>query len=118
MKSAELPMPLSFRWFLSQVVRGMRYALFFMVIGFFMGALYGVFAGLIMVPGMFAVSIIGLFCILNFLVALPVLTGNLLFLIFKRASQPVFLYTGLSTGFAVVFFAFFYIIHLLDLSIF
>jgi hypothetical protein len=104
--------------FLHQVRSGIRYALYFAAIGFIMGIVYGLLAGLVFVPALFLVGVVGIFCILNFIVSLLAVLFNLLFAIFRKSSKQVFRYFGLSLGFAVVFLLYFYLIHLFKIEVF
>ncbi|WP_234736657.1 hypothetical protein [Tellurirhabdus bombi] len=110
--------PTSLSWFAFQVKSGIRYALYFMAVGFVMGAIYGVFGGLIFEPALFATSLIGVFCIVNFLVAIPAVTLNLVLAVFKKSSRPIYRYFGLSLGFAIVYLLFFYGLHLAKINVF
>lgn len=107
-----------FPWFLFQVKSGIRYALYFVVIGFAMGMIYGAFGGMLWVPAAFSVGVIGVFCVLNFIVALLALLVNGVLAIFRRSSKAVFRYFGLSFGFVLVFLIYFYLIHIFKLEIF
>lgn len=108
----------SFSWFLLQVRAGIRYALYFMVIGFIMGMIYGLFGGVYIVPGLFAVALIGIFCVMNFVVALLAAIVNLILALIKKSNRRVFRYFGLSLGFVVVFLLFFYAIHIFQIEVF
>jgi hypothetical protein len=105
-------------WFGTQVKAGARYALYFLVISFLMGVIYGAFGGLFFGAGLFAASMVGIFCILNFPVSLLAVLVNLLLAIFKKSSRSVYRYFGLSLGFAVVWLLYFYVLHLSHIEVF
>ncbi|GAB3793816.1 hypothetical protein GCM10028819_06080 [Spirosoma humi] len=110
--------PTPFMWFTAQVKAGIRYALFFLIIAFAMGVLFGLFGGLLFQPGLFATSLVGIFCLMNFPFALLAALINLILAAFKRSLQPVYRYFGLSLGFAVVYLLYFYVLHLAHIEVF
>lgn len=110
--------PPLFPWFTTQVKLGIRYALYFLGIGFMMGAVYGVFGGLVFQPALFASSLIGIFCLMNFPISVLAMLVNLLLAMFRKSSRPIYRYAGLSLGFALVFLLYFYILHLVHINIF
>lgn len=105
-------------WFTSQVKLGIRYGLYFLAVGFGMGAIYGLFGGLFLQPALFATSLIGIFCLMNFPASVVAILVNLLLALFKKSSRPVYRYFGLSLGFALVYLLFFYVLHVSHVSIF
>lgn len=107
-----------FRWFLFQVRSGASYALCFIVIAFFMGVIYGAFGGLTLEPALFSVSLVGIFCVLNFTVSVIAALVSAPLLMLRKNVTPLFRYFGLSLGFAVVYLTYFYFMHLLKLEIF
>lgn len=105
-------------WFLFQVRSGASYALYFMVIAFFMGAIYGAFGGLTLEPAFFSVSLVGIFCVLNFIVSVIATLLGAPLLMLRKDVTPLFRYFSLSLGFAVVYLTYFYLLHLLKLEVF
>lgn len=105
-------------WFAVQIKAGIRYALYFLGIGFMMGAIYGAFGGLVFQPALFASSLIGIFCLMNFPISVLALLVNLLMAIFSKSSRPIYRYAGLSLGFALVYLLYFYALHLAHINIF
>lgn len=105
-------------WFLVQFRSGLKYALYFMVISFVMGTIYGVFGGLFIEPALFATSLVGMFCILNFIFAILAAIVNSLLFIFRKGNKSVYRYFGLSLGFALVFLSYFYLLHLFKIEVF
>ena len=105
-------------WFFIQFKSGLRYALYFMAISFVMGSIYGVFGGLLIEPALFTTSLVGMFCILNFIFAIIAAFINSIFFIFKKGIKSVFRYFGLSLGFALVFISYFYFLHLFKIEVF
>lgn len=109
---------ISFSWFTAHVKSGVRYALYFLGIAFVMGLVYGVFGGLVLEPGLFATSLVGIFCIINFPVSILAVLVNLVLALFKKSSPPVYRYFGLSLGFAIVYLAYFYAMHIVHVNVF
>ncbi|GEP98019.1 PepSY-associated TM helix domain-containing protein [Chitinophaga cymbidii] len=83
---------------------GFRYALWFVPVSAVMGALYGLFSGIVLQPAVFAIVYTAVFVMLNFVVALTVWCFNLIFLMpFRKGSHLVQRYFALSLSFAIVF---------------
>ncbi|RXK86612.1 PepSY-associated TM helix domain-containing protein [Filimonas effusa] len=92
--------------FYSNLKAGFKYAVWFVVIGFVMGALYGLFSGVIIQPAIFAVTFTTFIVIMNFAVALPVYAINVVILSpFKKGSRSVVRYFAISLAFLLVYVA-------------
>jgi hypothetical protein len=107
-----------FPWFTGQIKLGIYYALYFLGIGLIMGAVFGLFGGLVLQPALFAASLIGIFCLMNFPASIIAVLVNLILAIFKKSSRPIYRYFGLSLGFALVYITYFYLLHLLHINVF
>lgn len=83
--------------------KGLIYALWFVVTGGIMGALYGLPAGTIIEPAAFTIVITSVLAAINFLVAVLVVMPNLFLLPFRRSYRPLTRYFALSLGFVIVF---------------
>ena len=86
------------------VKKGCVYALWFVLTGAVMGALYGAVSGIIVQPAVFTIAFCCTLVVANFAVALLSIIFNLLFLApFKKGSRGVLRYFSLSLGFLIVF---------------
>ncbi|MEL7342953.1 MAG: hypothetical protein AAGM67_20890 [Bacteroidota bacterium] len=94
-------------YFLHQIQLGMRYALWVLLISAAMGAFFGAFGGIVWQPMLFIPLLLGTLVCLNSVFAL---LCTLPWLIFRLRGKEVRYwprYIGLSTGFLLVFAAFF-----------
>ena len=92
--------------FYTNLKAGFRYALWFVVVGFVMGALYGLFSGVIIQPAVFAVTFTTFVVVMNFVVALLVYAINVvIFSPFRRGSSAIVRYFAISLAFLLVFVA-------------
>ncbi|MEL6824456.1 MAG: hypothetical protein AAFP70_22075 [Calditrichota bacterium] len=94
---------------------GFKYALIFLVVSGVMGAIYGLFGLRFYGPVVFAISLTGIFVILNFPFALIAFLGNVLLMPFSKSSTVISRYFVYSLSFLIVFGVHFVIFKLLDL---
>ena len=94
------------QFFVQHILAGFRYAGWVLLLSGVMGALYGLFSGIIWQPAVFTVAFTAFFVILNFLVALPVFGIHLLkFLVVRRGGRGPVRYFALSLAFLLGFIA-------------
>ena len=106
-------------YFLLNAKNGFRYALWIVLIAAVFGALYGLISGVIIPMAVFSVCYIAILVLLNFIVAIPVFTINLVvFTPFKKGSRLVVRYFALSLSFFIVFFIFYQLLMNTGLKIF
>ena len=72
-----------------------------------MGALYGLFGGRLISPVIFAVTLTGIFVVLNFIVSSVVGVINLLCTLFNQGNHNMTRYAALSSGFLIIYLLFF-----------
>lgn len=93
------------KFFLIQLQKGFRYALWGLPLSFFSGVLYGLLAGAAWQPACLAVIFCGCLSIINFIIALTVFLINALFLIpFKKGKRSILRYFAWSAAFGLVYF--------------
>ena len=99
-----------------QCVKGAKYALIFILAGAFMGFCYGVWSGIVVAPMVFAISLTGVFVVLNFPFALILFLLNLFPTLFKKGSAHLNRYFVFSLVFLLVYSLFFLLFKLLQLK--
>lgn len=82
---------------------GLRYAGWFLVLSFIMGALYGLPSGIVIQPAAFSVLFTGVLVVANFAIAIVVLIVGLILLLFGKTIYALIRYFALSFAFFVVF---------------
>lgn len=93
------------QYFLSQLQKGFRYALWGLPLTFFSGALYGLLAGAVWQPACLAVVFCGCLSIINFMMALMAFLFNVLFLVpFKKGKHSILRYFAWSAAFGLIYF--------------
>lgn len=105
-------------YFVSQLRLGLRYAALFALIAAAFGFFYGLVAGIVLQPAVFAILFTGTLASLNFAVALLCLLVHLSGLPFGKGSRLLVRYVGLSLGFFLVYLSFFGLLKLLHPAIF
>jgi hypothetical protein len=96
-------------------IKGIRYAFLFIMLGAVMGAIFGIWSGIVYGPAVFAVSLTGLFVVLNFPISLLLFLLNLLPQLAKKGSSQLNRYFIYSSAFLLVYMLFFFLFKLLDL---
>lgn len=92
------------KFFLNELKKGFKYALWILPITFFSGGLYGLFVGILWQPACFAVIFCSFLATFNFSVALITLLFNLLFLVpLKRGKRYILRYFAWSMSIFVVY---------------
>lgn len=104
--------------FIQEMKRGFKYAGMFMVVVGAMGMIYGLFGGLFITPMMFAMTLLGIFVVLNFPIALILGVINLFPSLFRRGSKRLQRYFALSLSFTLVFLAFFAVLKFANIEVF
>lgn len=111
--------PIGKNYFVYQLKYGFRYALYTIPIAFCCGALYGLIAGIILPPAVFAIIYMALLTVGNFIIALIVLIFQVIFLLpFKRSYRPIWKYFGISLSFLIVYVLMFALLMNTGLKIF
>lgn len=105
-------------FFRHHLAQGCKYALLFVGVSAVMGALYGLFGGRLVSPMIFAITLTGIFVVLNFIVALAVGVVNLLFILFNQRNNAMMRYAALSSGFLIVYLLFFAILKVTGVTVF
>ncbi|MEM6806744.1 MAG: hypothetical protein AAF696_35410 [Bacteroidota bacterium] len=100
------------------ILAGIKYALIFAGIAALMGVIYGAISGIVFVPALFSVTMVGIFATLNFIVALFVFLINLILMIFKKHSAQINRYFGLSLGFIIIYLSFFLLLKVFGIEVF
>ena len=103
-------------FFIRHFIKGISYAFLFLGISALMGAIYGMFGGLIGPPMVFGTTITGVYVILNFPVATALVTGNLLWAVFAAPNWRITRYFAYSAAFLAVFMAFFGLLKLFGIE--
>ena len=96
-----------FNSFTNSFVSGLKYAVIFVAVSFFMGIFYGVWGLNFMGPACFAVSLTGIVALLNFPIALIAFTINLIPSLFKKGIHSVTRYFAISMAFMLIYMCFF-----------
>lgn len=92
------------QYFWTHLKKGVVYASWFVLTGAIMGALYGMFSGIVIEPAVFTIVFAAIFVTANFVVALVSLLFYTLFLLpFRCNGRPVLKYFALSLSFFLVF---------------
>jgi hypothetical protein len=97
-------------------INGTKYALFFVAVGASMGFLYGIWSGIVYGPMVFAISLTGIFVVLNFPFALILFILNLFPAMFRKASPQLNRYFIYSLAFLLVYLIFFLLFKFLGLK--
>lgn len=98
---------------------GLKYALMFMVVAASMGFVYGAFGGVVLAPMLFAITVVGIFSCMNFVIALLVAGIPLLFIsILKKRAPKLVRYFAISLSFFVVYLPFFALLKVLPTKVF
>lgn len=100
----------------SQFIKGAKYALIFILVGALMGLFYGIWSGIVIAPIIFAISLTGVFVVLNFPLALILFLLNLFPSVFKKGSARLNRYFIFSLAFLMVYFMFFLLFKVLELK--
>jgi uncharacterized iron-regulated membrane protein len=99
--------------------KGMVYALWFVLAGAVLGALYGAVSGIILQPAVFTIAFCTTLVAANFVIALLTFIVNGIFLApFKKGSRAVVKYFSLSLGFFVVFMVTYFLLMNTGIKIF
>lgn len=107
------------KYILTHLKKGFQYAWWFVLIGAVMGALYGMFSGILIQPAVFVILFATVFVVLNFIVALISLLFYLLFMApFKVKGRPVWKYFAFSLSFLGVFLLCYFLLANTGLHIF
>lgn len=104
LSSVNVTTPSVWQYFLTNFIKGLRYALWCLPVTAVLGALYGLISGIVMQPAVFAVIFTALIVVMNFIIAFLVLIFSFIFLLpFKKNSRLTFRYFALSLSFVIVF---------------
>lgn len=94
----------AFTYFLQQLKKGFKYALWMLLITVIMGVLYGMLSGIIIQPAIFGIAFTTVLIAINFAIAFLCFLFNLIFLVpFKKGNRMLVRYFSLSLGFCVIF---------------
>jgi hypothetical protein len=104
--------------FKSTLLFGVKYALLFFALAGLMGAIFGLFGGIFVSPALAFITIVGVFVILNFLVAVVVQIINLLLYPFKKSSKKITKYFTYSLSFLFVFGLYFLFMKYSNIQVF
>ncbi|PWV56468.1 PepSY domain-containing protein [Chitinophaga sp. S165] len=92
------------RYFVLQLKKGFKYALWTLAITIVMGILYGIISGIIIQPPVFGIAFTTVLVVINFVVALLCILFNIIFLApFKKGSRMLVRYFSLSFSFFIIF---------------
>lgn len=96
---------------------GLKYGFIFMGASGLMGALYGIWSGIVFEPAVFAITIVGVFVAMNFSVSLlACIPWGIGRIVSKNNLSLLSKYIGLSFGFFTVFFPYFILLKLIPFT--
>ena len=102
----------------NQVLLGIKYALIFLFFALLMGFIYGFFAGILFETALVALTFVGLFSVINFMVALLCLIPLVYFRFRKKNTKQLVRYISISLGFAIVYLPFFVLLKYIPYRLF
>ncbi|GAA4822548.1 hypothetical protein [Algivirga pacifica] len=100
-----------------QFGKSLRYAFYFLVVSGVMGLIYGAF-GLTWNPLFVMIAIVGIFVVINFMIATLLVIPNGLLSLFGKGNAVLFRYFRHSLAFVMVFLAYFLFLKIFELKVF
>ena len=102
---------------LFSIQRGLKYAAVLLFVSGVMGMIYGVLGGQFFKPALVALTFVGLFAVINFIISIVFwLPALILRLMNKTVTKTLVLYIGISLGFMICYMPVFLLLKFLPFS--